>query len=501
MLNEPSSRAHDDLTSTRSTGLLLLCVLAIHGSQAPAQSPLSLASLATTPAGSGCNVVPPIPAVPPDATVFKHTAGSDLSTQLQSSLDKLRSGDWLVLEPGLYPIGKHLSVAMNGVTVYGKGATLHSSSATDGGILVRGDNVSIYNLTLTQASAERQTTPWSGGIAVFDDRSGRPRRVDGAMIRGNTINYAAGAGIFLYKVSRFTVADNTVFRSLADGIHLTGGSADGRVIRNTVSQTGDDMIGIVSYAGNRNAVGTAARYAQLSEDDLDWNVYVAENHLSDQYWGRGVSVVGGSNVTIENNTITRTPTAAAIYLLRENSYATFGDHNIVVRSNDISETQTLPPTYAPANYKLSMTHHGAIEVASQMDQDESDDARYRSLLSVADIEIAGNTVRNSRFAGIRLGANSPVGNTVTNVEVRDNRLQNVGQPIVASAESGIDRTTLSCAQNRVDGALWEARCDKDQDAAVKVNARITGASLTCRPDGTIGRSGPKPPSSLSIQQR
>lgn len=42
-----------------------------------------------------------------------------------------------------------------------------------------------------------------------------------------------------------------VRRSLSDGIHVTQGSRNGRIINNQVLETGDDMIAIVSYMSNQ----------------------------------------------------------------------------------------------------------------------------------------------------------------------------------------------------------------------------------------------------------
>ena len=48
-------------------------------------------------------------------------------------------------------------------------------------------------------------------------------------------NSASSAGIFIYASRFFTVANNLVSRSLADGIHVTGRSRDGGIIGNTVT--------------------------------------------------------------------------------------------------------------------------------------------------------------------------------------------------------------------------------------------------------------------------
>ena len=464
---------------------------------------LLLATAALNPTGAAadatlgnCAVVAALPPPPATAKVFSSRSGADDAADIQHALDGLHSGDWLVLAAGHYLIGKHLVIAGDGVTLYGKGAVIRSSSPRDGGVLIEGDDVAVYGLTLEQDSVERQGAPWSGGIAIFDGRGGRRRRVSGATIEGNTINNAAAAGIFLYKASYFTVAGNSVFRSLADGIHATGGSKDGRIVGNSVTQNGDDMVAIVSYAGLRNTHTLAARYPGMSADDLDSNIYVAGNKLSDTYWGRGISVVGGSDVTIENNDISRTPTAAGIYLLRESSYVTYGDHNILVRANSLSQIQTMAPTYKPPGITLVLTHHGAVEVSSQLLAEESTDTRFRQPLSVSGIALIGNKIHDARFAGVRLGAVSESDKTVSDVLVQDNSLAGVGADAVAEVHPGMDRASLTCSGNKLNGTLWQSACDKVPVAATARPA-ISGASLTCLPDGTIRRQVvPRAPTDL-----
>ena len=334
----------------------------------------------------------------------------------------------------------------------------------------------------------------------MDNRNGVRRRIKGATIRGNTINNSGAAGIFLYKASLFTVADNVVYRSWADGIHVTAGSADGRIVKNAVSQNGDDMVAIVSYAGDRKAVGMATRYNVMSSDEMDDNIYIAQNHLTDTYWGRGISVVGGTDVTIENNEISRTPTCAGIYLLRESSYLSFGDRNILVQQNSISQVQTLPPTYKPPNLDLVLTHHGAIEISSQMDSQEFADPNVRSQLSVAGIAILNNTIQNARFAAMRFGAVSRSDNTTGSLVVSGNTLNEVGVDSIAAIYPGLDRTSLSCSQNTLNGQVWASQCDKGTAPGTSA-VNVTGSFLECKADGTLTRGhAPNPPGSFRIHQ-
>jgi parallel beta-helix repeat protein len=403
---------------------------------------------------ANCGTIPSIPTVPEFAKVFVPGSGPDNASAIQNAIDGLKSGDWLVFPAGVYSIGHHLIVRNSGVTLYGQGATIHATSPSDGAILIQGDSVAVYGFKIDQDSSNRQSTPWSGGISVFDDRGGDRRQVHGVTIQNNTINDSAGAGIFLYRAEHFTVANNTVRRSWADGIHMTSGSTNGRVIHNTVSQTGDDMIAVVSYAGNRAPDRAVVRYSDWAalELGLDKNIYIYGNQLSDQYWGRGISVVGGSDVTIDSNLVSKVPGGAGIYLARETSYMTFGDHDILVRNNVISQIQTSAASYDPAHKNAAPNGTGAIEAASEIYNDERDYPIFNSAFSITGVAIIGNTVEHARFAGIRLGAGETGSGTVTDtngaslaitwasgsisdVIVRNNRFTNVNA-------SGMSRRTL-----------------------------------------------------------
>ena len=103
---------------------------------------------------------------------------------------------------------------------------------------------------------------------------------------------------------------------------------------------------------------------------LSRNIYIAGNTVSDQYWGRGISVVGGSDITIDSNNLSRTPAAASIYLARETAYMTFGDHNILVQNNALSQIETMQPSYKPPNIVIAAAAHGAIEISSTVYSDE-----------------------------------------------------------------------------------------------------------------------------------
>ncbi len=445
-----------------------------------------------------CDIVPAMPVPPAHAQSAPKPSGADDTNALQAALNRLKPGDWLVVPPETYSISKRLTVSVDGITLYGKGATLKASNPAEGALVIAADDVAVYGFSLIQSSTSRQSTPWAGGIAVIQtNRSAASARIRGAIVQGNHIQNAAATGIFVFRADGFTIADNTIHRSLADGIHITAGSTSGRVIHNTISQTGDDMIAVVSYTGDRSNRPAAERYKNWDDvlASLARDIYIARNDVSDNYQGRGISVVGGSDVTIENNSISRVPTAAGIYLERETSWMSLGVHNVLVRGNTLTDIETSPPTYKPANVALKPTHHGAIEIGSFETDDEKDNAQYRSALAVTDVAITDNVLQSWGFAPIRIGVGS---GPVENIEVSRNKFLGSKTAAAVEAHPGLISTTLACSANQLDGSDSGSQCGTGL-ASAKLSPSVTGASLSCSADGRLRLgSVPKGPSNLQL---
>src|SRR5580692_10970508 len=75
-----------------------------------------------------CAIAPPVPSVPKSAKTFTGSTGSDETAAIQQALNGLQTGDWLVFPAGTYNISQHLTVLTSGVTLFGAGATIHSSN-------------------------------------------------------------------------------------------------------------------------------------------------------------------------------------------------------------------------------------------------------------------------------------------------------------------------------------------------------------------------------------
>ncbi len=394
----------------------------------------------------------------------------------------------MVFASGTYTITKHLTAKVPGITLYGTGATIKATNPTDGALMISADKIAVYNLTLTQNSTTRQTTPWAGGISVIQTIKSAPQRIRGAIVQGNTVLNSAAVGIFVFRADGFTIANNVIKRSLADGIHVTAGSSFGRVIDNTVTQNGDDMIAIVSFAGNRSNDPASVRYKDWSYIMalLDRNIYVAGNDVSDNYNGRGISVVGGADITIENNAVSRVTQAAGLYIQRERSWMSLGDHNILARGNSFTDIENTQPEFKPASVKNAPAQHGVVEIGSDQADDEMSNATYREALSISHIAITDNVLKLWSYAPVRIGiGNGPV----YNVTIERNSFSNGSIRKLVEIHPGLQLSSFTCAANRVNGAA-AGSCGSDIPSA-RPTFSVTGAALSCSANGILNL-GPIP---------
>lgn len=479
---------------------------------------LGLAGAATAAPGS-CLDLPALPAAPPAQAILKVTdfgaTGNDEvddTAALQRAIDALKPGQWLVFPPGRYLQGAALHVHQRGVTLWGTGATLHATRPESMAVVLAEDDISLLNFTLTADATTRGALPQQSRIAVW--RRDRPEQgVRGATVRGNRIIPAGtqslsstAGGIFLYRASHFLVAGNRIERTAADGIHVTGGSHHGRVLGNTLRETGDDMVGLVSYLGDgsftRNtAAELAATLARRTEAKLVHDVLVANNDLAGAYWARGIAVVGGRHITILRNRIADATRAAAIYLAREGNYVTFGVHNVRVQDNRIDRVQTTRPGDSGGRpLPARPSGHAAIQLHADLFEEERDQPALAEWLDIQDIAVVGNRVNGTASDGLRVNDTrrkfplaAPVMRdkqadgrvverrlvpaTVRGVWVQSNQFQAVRGAALSWPDSGDDEApAVHCADNRLEGRSFDAPLRCAAPAAAKQRV-ATGAAL------------------------
>lgn len=433
---------------------------------------------------------------------------ADDSAAIQKALDAMKSGDTLFFPSGRYLINRSLRVTKPGITITGESATLHATNPDDMALFIQADDVTVASMTFTAITDGRRNAPRHARVVINGDVS-RGERVRNTVIRDNRIvnadkpgtpgaNAASTGGIMVLHGDRFLIAGNTVARTLADGIHITAGSRNGRVLNNVVRETGDDMIAVVSYSDSGKAVRNSARKLAEAWDEnvdkrLNRNILIAGNKVSGQYWGRGITVVGGQSVTITRNTIENVTHGAAILLAREASFQTFGVENVVIEGNLIRDVQTDAPPYdTPKRYTPdSRTGHGAIEVHAALFDDEADDPKLRGALAVRNVLVRGNTVERSAVSSVRLGV--PINQTlrdgdvtrhagngkIENVSVQNNRFDEVKGEGIKVMGAQLQDDGVHCGGNQRDGRDYRA-------SACKAAApEVRGIPLTCSSDGRL----------------
>jgi hypothetical protein len=219
----------------------------------------------------------------------------DRTAQLQARLDGLQPGGTLELEADkTYLHSGILTVRVPNVTIDGNGATLRATNDETSAFEVDADGVTVTDLTL---AAPAEGVRWFG-----EDQHKLVVRGDNSTVSRVTVDGSAGAGIYLTGVQNFSVRDIAVIRSRADGLHVTGGSAYGHVDTVKTEQTGDDGVAVVSY--DHDDEGTC-------HDIVVRNVDVAGTT-----WGRGITVVGGTDIQISGFSVADT-SSAGIYVANE----------------------------------------------------------------------------------------------------------------------------------------------------------------------------------------
>lgn len=409
---------------------------------------------------SSCTQAPAVPKPPSsgylDVTSFGAVPNDQIddAQAIQNAINAAQDGQWIRFPAGRYIISKSLQVRVPGVTLWSDGATLHGTDPDNRAVMLKADRTRIYGFTLTGNSDVRRSRPESGPISAWGAEVAAGY-IRGVVIQNNRIvpasdtpptsNGSSAAGIFLHRVRDFTVAGNEVRRTLADGIHITGASRNGRVVNNKVYQTGDDMIAVVSYfpqdwwsrhLADPNWLNTELDATRVRD------IWIGDNTVSDQYWGRGMTVVGGENITFFRNNISKATAASGILIARENaagggSSATSGVYNVLVEGNFVYDVRTTQPGYIPDDPDLRhkvetqrAVDFGGVEMYATMNADDFTAASRANGVAMRAVGIQRvsfnyNEINRTAKQSFRMGADTP-SDAIVDIFLQDNRLANWG---------------------------------------------------------------------------
>ncbi|KDB53029.1 hypothetical protein X805_13910 [Sphaerotilus natans subsp. natans DSM 6575] len=247
----------------------------------------------------------------------------------------LRPGDWLVFEPGLYLQAHSVTIDRPGLTLWGPGATLQALDPADHALRLQADGVRLAGLTLRARTDRRRDAPAQSRLVL---------QGAGQVVQQVRIEGAGAAGILVLGARGFLLADNRIRATLADGIHVSGGSRQGRIENNQVNDAGDDLIAVVSYDSDPAPVQ---------------DILVRDNQVAGGRWGRGLAVVGGERITLANNRISDVLRAAGILVAQEGPWRTRGVDQVRIERNRLMRIGRPQDAAQAAG---APTGHAAIEV-------------------------------------------------------------------------------------------------------------------------------------------
>ncbi|MDQ2798493.1 MAG: right-handed parallel beta-helix repeat-containing protein [Armatimonadota bacterium] len=407
--------------------------------------------------------MPPVAVL--DITAAPYNAKGDGASDNTSAINQaLADAAAAIPKKSVYaPLGTfaHSGVLRDGGVIFfgsGAGTVFQATNPAEGAVALSGARGAVQRCTLVSPVAkDRLSTSDSAAISV---NGATDFTISNVNIGAEGIQGAASAGILCADrpSSHGTLTHNRVSNTLADGIHLTAGARDMVVSGNTLVNVGDDMIAVVSY---------------LKDGAEVTHVKITENHCVSQTNGRGISVVGGDDVTIDGNTI-ESSDVAGIYLASEDSYNTYGPSNVQVIGNTIRN----------ANQKHAVTH-GGIYVFGRV---ATVDGVHTAYLA-KNVTISGNTLLNTYYMGIRIGGHAKT------IRITGNRIVGTTAEGIAVSDTG-DRSEGAGARdivvsgNTIKSTAW---------GAIKVSPGAQGAlTITDNRLADIGTSDNSGVDAISI---
>lgn len=250
--------------------------------------------------------------------------GSDEQLKLQAAFDQL-SGRTLVLEDGkTYAHSGALRLRIGGGFFSGGkrvgndivgGATLLATNPAAMAVFLEGKNTVTGITTTFRGTSNRQAADEQNGFTIVGDN---------VVLNMCKVDGAVAAGILSQGGSNYHIIDCVVVNTLADAIHNTGGSFNGVILHPYVANAGDDGVAVVSYRGNSSAC-----------HDISCDGLVLRGGKA-----RGMSVVGGTNITYTNFDIDGT-VAGPLYVASEGDpYWTYPSTHVRISRGKITNGNT-----------------------------------------------------------------------------------------------------------------------------------------------------------------
>ena len=238
---------------------------------------------------------------------------ADSTASLQGMFNALEPGDTLTLQPQVYQHSGVLTIGVPDVHIEGNGATLQATHDDTSAVQIVADGVSVDNLRLTAArQGPRYMAPDEHKLVIG---------ADNVEVSAVDIDGSAGAGIFVDGAQHFAIRDVAVYSTRADGLHMTNGAGNGVVDNVRTDATGDDGVAVVSYG---------------SDPASCHNIIITNVRVGSTRWGRGMTVVGGTNITMRGFSVADTDSAGVYVATEGDPYFTRTVENVSISDGTVT---------------------------------------------------------------------------------------------------------------------------------------------------------------------
>jgi hypothetical protein len=221
--------------------------------------------------------------------------GTDDQTALQNALNGLNAGQTLLLTAGksyLHSSYLTMSVANSGLDGNLSG-TLIGVTENACALKVNAANIRVVDLLIFLPGTSVRVGNLEASSLYVNQVSG---------FYGSRITVQTGT-FGLIGATDFEVLDVVVRSTLADGVHMTNGCKNGKVVRPTVIKPGDDGVAVVSYT---------------TDATICSNIEIRSPRIWGQTFGRGATCVGGTDITFTDIQVYGSY-GAGVYFAQENS--------------------------------------------------------------------------------------------------------------------------------------------------------------------------------------
>lgn len=295
---------------------------------------------------------------------------NDLDAIRQAVAAAKASGKSVYVPPGTFLYDD--VIVLDGVALTGRGESsiLQSTNPDRQAVQLAGKGSSLSKVKLTTVPVStRLASSVSARVHVMPEAS------DFA-VKNTTIDGGSSAGIIVYGRNG-EIEKNTVRNTLADGIHITGGSANIQVEDNIVRDTGDDMIAVVSYEKN----GTWVQNVKIEGND------VSGGHA------RGITVSGGTDIVIEKNRVADSG-GAGIFIASEGSYRTYEVRNLIVSKNEVIGDSRNPSIPEKGGIRLQATNKEPSIINAVFEKNTIKDSTDSGILILGSTRIEASFEKN-----------------------------------------------------------------------------------------------------------